>query len=57
MVPASLEHPAVDAILSTATFHWVADHDALFRNLATVTRPGGTWFTSESSPPAAQASS
>jgi trans-aconitate 2-methyltransferase len=31
----------VDAVLSTATFHWVADHDALFRNLATVLRPGG----------------
>ena len=31
----------VDAILSTATFHWVLDHDALFRNLATVIRPGG----------------
>ena len=31
----------VDAVLSTATFHWVADHDALFRNLAAVTRPGG----------------
>lgn len=31
----------VDAILSTATFHWVADHDALFRNLAAVVRPGG----------------
>jgi trans-aconitate 2-methyltransferase len=31
----------VDAILSTATFHWVADHDALFRNLAAVIRPGG----------------
>jgi trans-aconitate 2-methyltransferase len=30
-----------DAILSTATFHWVADHDALFRNLAGVLRPGG----------------
>jgi trans-aconitate 2-methyltransferase len=30
-----------DAILSTATFHWVADHDALFRNLAAVIRPGG----------------
>jgi trans-aconitate 2-methyltransferase len=30
-----------DAILSTATFHWVADHDALFRHLATVIRPGG----------------
>jgi len=31
----------VDAILSTATFHWVPDHDALFRNLALVIRPGG----------------
>jgi len=31
----------VDAILSTATFHWVPDHDALFRNLAAVIRPGG----------------
>jgi trans-aconitate 2-methyltransferase len=31
----------VDAILSTATFHWVADHDALFANLAAVLRPGG----------------
>jgi trans-aconitate 2-methyltransferase len=30
-----------DAILSTATFHWVPDHDALFRNLAAVLRPGG----------------
>ena len=32
---------SVDAILSTATFHWVPDHDALFRNLAAVLRPGG----------------
>jgi trans-aconitate 2-methyltransferase len=31
----------VDAILSTATFHWIADHDALFANLASVLRPGG----------------
>jgi trans-aconitate 2-methyltransferase len=31
----------VDAILSTATFHWIADHDALFANLAVVLRPGG----------------
>jgi len=31
----------VDAILSPATFHWVPDHDALFRNLADVIRPGG----------------
>ena len=38
--PLPLSSP-VDAILSTATFHWVPDHDALFRNLAAVTRPGG----------------
>jgi trans-aconitate methyltransferase len=38
--PLPLEEP-VDAILSTATFHWVPDHDALFRNLAAVVRPGG----------------
>jgi len=31
----------VDAVLSTATFHWVTDHDALFANLAAVLRPGG----------------
>jgi trans-aconitate 2-methyltransferase len=31
----------VDAIVSTATFHWVADHDAMFRHLAAVLRPGG----------------
>lgn len=31
----------VDAIFSTATFHWVTDHDRLLANLATVTRPGG----------------
>src|SRR6266702_7982879 len=24
---------AVDAVLSTATFHWIADHPRLFRNL------------------------
>ena len=31
----------VDAVLSTATFHWVPDHDAVFHTLAAVTRPGG----------------
>jgi trans-aconitate 2-methyltransferase len=30
----------VDAVFSTATFHWVLDHDALFANLAAVMRPG-----------------
>lgn len=38
--PILLDEP-VDAVLSTATFHWVPDHDALFRNLAAVLRPGG----------------
>ena len=36
----------VDAVLSTATFHWVPDHDALFRNLGAVTRPGG-WLVAQ----------
>jgi trans-aconitate 2-methyltransferase len=31
----------VDAVLSTATFHWVPDHDELFLNLAAVLREGG----------------
>jgi trans-aconitate 2-methyltransferase len=35
-----LDRP-VDAILSTATFHWVADHAALFASLHSVLRPGG----------------
>ena len=39
--PITLATP-VDAILSTATFHWVPDHDALFANLAAVLRSGGS---------------
>jgi len=35
----------VDAVFSNATFHWVADHDALFANLADVTRPGARMAT------------
>lgn len=31
----------VDAIFSTATFHWVLDHDALFRCLFRTLNPGG----------------
>jgi trans-aconitate 2-methyltransferase len=30
-----------DGVFSTATFHWITDHDRLFRNLAAVLRPGG----------------
>lgn len=39
--PLPLEPASVDAVLSTATFHWVRDHDALFAGLALVLRPGG----------------
>ena len=35
-----LESP-VDAVLSTATFHWIADHDRLFSRLHACLRPGG----------------
>jgi trans-aconitate 2-methyltransferase len=35
------EMTPVDAVLSTATFHWVTDHDNLFANLHSVLRPGG----------------
>ena len=50
-VQADLEQPLplpkpVDAVLSTATFHWVMDHDALFANLAAVLRPGG-WLVAQ----------
>ncbi len=31
----------VDAILSTATFHWIADHERLFAGLRRCLRPGG----------------
>lgn len=31
----------VDAILSTATFHWIMDHDRLFERLHAALRPGG----------------
>jgi trans-aconitate 2-methyltransferase len=31
----------VDLIVSTATFHWILDHDALFARLHAALRPGG----------------
>jgi len=31
----------VDAILSTATFHWISDHERLFVRLRAALRPGG----------------
>jgi trans-aconitate 2-methyltransferase len=35
-----LDEP-VDVVFSSAVFHWVLDHDVLFRRLAAVLRPGG----------------
>jgi trans-aconitate 2-methyltransferase len=35
-----LDRP-VDAILSTATFHWIADHGRLFARLHAALKPGG----------------
>jgi trans-aconitate 2-methyltransferase len=31
----------VDLVFSTAAFHWIKDHDRLFRNLARALKPGG----------------
>lgn len=31
----------VDVVFSTATFHWIRDHDRLFANIAEALRPGG----------------
>jgi trans-aconitate 2-methyltransferase len=31
----------LDAVLSTATFHWIADHERLFARLHAALRPGG----------------
>lgn len=31
----------VDLVVSTATFHWITDHDALFARLFAALRPGG----------------
>jgi trans-aconitate 2-methyltransferase len=35
-----LEEP-VDAVFSSAVFHWIADHDRLFERLFAALRPGG----------------
>ncbi len=40
LVELALDEP-VDAVFSNAVFHWVPDHDALFRVLHAALRPGG----------------
>jgi trans-aconitate 2-methyltransferase len=37
-----LQEP-VDAVISTATFHWIADHDRLFARIHAAMRPGGAF--------------
>ena len=41
LVGLDLGGDTVDVVFSTATFHWIADHDALFRSLRAALRPGG----------------
>ncbi len=40
LVELELPRP-VDIVFSTATFHWIPDHDRLFRQVRRVLRPGG----------------
>jgi trans-aconitate 2-methyltransferase len=40
LVELELAEP-VDLVFSTATFHWISDHDALFRRLRAALKPGG----------------
>lgn len=39
--PLPIGDARLDAVVSTATFHWVPDHGALFARLARILRPGG----------------
>jgi trans-aconitate 2-methyltransferase len=40
LVSLQLEQP-VDAVVSSAVFHWIHDHDELFRRIHACLRPGG----------------
>ena len=40
LVELTLPEP-VDLVFSTATFHWIPDHDRLFRQMRRLLRPGG----------------
>jgi trans-aconitate 2-methyltransferase len=41
LVGLDLGGDTVDVVYSAATFHWIADHDALFASLRAALRPGG----------------
>jgi len=41
LVGLDLGGETVDVVFSTATFHWIGDHDALFASLRRALRPGG----------------
>jgi trans-aconitate 2-methyltransferase len=49
-VAADLQHlpfsGVFDGLFSTAAFHWISDHDALFRSLFRALRPGG-WLVAQ----------
>lgn len=39
-------HAIADGVFSTAAFHWVRDHDALFRSIFVALKPGG-WLVAQ----------
>src|SRR5437870_449863 len=39
-------HPAFDGVFSTAVFHWIRDHERLFRELFRALKPGG-WVVAQ----------
>jgi trans-aconitate 2-methyltransferase len=41
LVGLDLGGDTADVVFSTATFHWIVDHDALFTSLRAALRPGG----------------
>jgi trans-aconitate 2-methyltransferase len=45
LVELTIEPPA-DAAVSSATFHWIADHDALFAHVRGALKPGA-WFVAQ----------
>jgi trans-aconitate 2-methyltransferase len=44
LVELELDEP-VDAVFSSAVFHWILDHEALFRSLRGALKPGGALAT------------
>src|SRR3954451_16269129 len=53
LVGLDLGGETVDVVFSTATFHWIANHDELFASLRAALRPGGR-LVGAGSPPSSR---